>query len=164
MIRQGGEEQGWWIKSYGNEFEAHILRPHPDQDLHLALRPLLMVAGDGADISAASRRGRRQRTSHGRSACGVRPGQPLVVTAMHRIEIRTTVGGDSGRQGGGVLPGDEDASDHQVELDGVEDAVAVVGLLGDCGERTGLRVVGDAGIAIADRTALDCDVSILSAG
>lgn len=57
-------------------------------------------------------------------------------------------------QGGGVLAGDEDAPDHEVELDGVEDAVAIVGLLGDRGKRLWLFSVGVAGAArTACRTA-----------
>lgn len=81
---------------------------------------------------------------------------------MYGIELGTAVGGDSAGQGSGVLPGDEDAADHQVELDRVEDAVAVVGLLSDCGERLGLLLVCDAGTNIGDRaTGSECDVSNL---
>lgn len=66
----------------------------------------------------------------------------------HRgLALGTAVGGDAVRQGGGVLAGDEDAADHEVELDGVEDAVAVVGLLGDCGEGLGFLLLGG-GVAV----------------
>lgn len=77
---------------------------------------------------------------------------------MQRAGLGAAVGGDAAGQGGGVLAGDEDAADHQVELDGVEDAVAVVGLLGDWGEGECLGllvlmvdvVVGAVGGAIGD--------------
>lgn len=72
---------------------------------------------------------------------------------LSSLDFGAAVGGDPVGQGGGVLAGDEDAPDHEVELDGVEDAVAVVGLLGDCGERLGLLVVGVAGAAIGGWTA-----------
>lgn len=61
--------------------------------------------------------------------------------APSRLDLGAAVGGYPVGQGGGVLAGDEDAPDHEVELDGVEDAVAVVGLLRDCGKGLGLLVV-----------------------
>lgn len=57
------------------------------------------------------------------------------------LGLGAPVAGDAVGQSSGVLAGDEDAPDHEVELDGVEDAVSVVGLLGDCGKGLGLLVV-----------------------
>lgn len=64
------------------------------------------------------------------------------------LGLGAAVGGDAVGQGGGVLAGDEDAPDHEVELDWVEDAVAVVGLLGDCGEGLLVLLLGVAGTAV----------------
>lgn len=76
-----------------------------------------------------------------------RDGSPLVMT-NRGLALCAAVGGDAVRQGGGVLAGDEDAADHEVELDGIEDAVAVVGLLGDCGEGLGF-LLGGGGVVVA---------------
>lgn len=89
--------------------------------------------------------GIRNGLTCGRVGCD---GSPLVVT--HRgLALCTAVGGDAVRQGGGVLAGDEDAADHEVELDWVEDAVAVVSLLGDCGEGLGFLLGGGVAVAMA---------------
>ena len=114
-----------------------------------------MITGDSTDIGA-SRRGRRGRTSQRGHAGWLGRGRPLVVTTWG-LDIGTTVGGDSVRQGGGILAGDEESPDHQVELDRVENAVAVVGLLGYGGEPLGLLllVVGVDGTTICDRAAED---------
>lgn len=77
----------------------------------------------------------------GGTAVGRGPGRARVVGRVHRVGLGAAVGGDAVWQSGGVLAGDEDAADHEVELDWVQDAVAVVGHLGDRGEGLGLVVV-----------------------
>lgn len=52
--REERRAAGRWTISYSNEFEANPFRPHLDDNLRLAFGPLLMIARDDADISAAS--------------------------------------------------------------------------------------------------------------
>lgn len=87
-----------------------------------------------------------------------------MVARVQGVELGATVGGDAAGQGGGVLARDEDAADHQVELDRVEDAVAVVGHLGDGGQRLGLGLLvgGVVGGAIEGHVTGDPHVSFSS--
>lgn len=129
-----------------------------------------MIARNRADIRAGGRRNHRRRPSRRPGRCSSRlrrgghrgpargcclggHGRPLVMAAPS-LDLGAAVGGDAVGQGGGVLAGDEDAPDHEVELDGVEDAVAVVGLLGDRGEGQGLLVAAVVACAtVGGRTA-----------
>lgn len=99
---------------------------------------------------------------------GRAPGRARMVGRVHRVGLGAAVGGDAVWQGRGVLAGDEDAADHQVELDGVQDAVAVVGHLGDRGEGLGLGlgvVVGrDIDGAIEEQVAWEVTTSVFGSG
>lgn len=72
---------------------------------------------------------------------------------VYYSSLGTDLGGNTVRQSGSLLAADEDAPGHQVELDWVEEAISIIGLLSNCGDRLWLLLVPIADAAAGIRAA-----------